>query len=202
MQIGKKIKFVFVIGSIVGLVFSALFCVFLNQMSSQVNKDRLKKSTTINIAPLKQKKKKLTRKKQLEKKQPSKPSKPRIASQLNQLNFGGAGLNWLSTEDLTDKLAGNMDDLIMTADTVDEIPTLKRSAELNYPESARNSGTQGYVTISFIVTKNGKVKKPSVTNSEPAGIFESYALASIKNWEFNPAKFEGEPVQVLSLIHI
>ena len=146
----------------------------------------------------KQKKKKLTRKKQLEKKQPSKPSKPRIASQLNQLNFGGAGLNWLSTEDLTDKLAGNMDDLIMTADTVDEIPTLKRSAELNYPESARNSGTQGYVTISFIVTKNGKVKKPSVTKSEPAGIFESYALASIKNWEFNPAKFEGEAVQVWS----
>ena len=193
-----KLKLIYAIGSIAGLLFSAFFCIFLNQYTSETNKVKLRNSTAIKVAPPKQKQKKIFKKKSKPKPQNITSTKPQLSAQLSQLSFGGSGLNWFSTDRLTKKLSGNIDDIIMTADTVDEIPTVKSTWQLEYPDSARNTGTQGYVTISFIITKQGKVKKPNVVNSQPAGVFDSYAMASLKNWVFNPAKYEGKPVRVWS----
>lgn len=198
MSGNNKLKVVFAFGSVAGLIFSALFCIFLNQYSANANKVKIRNSTAIKIAPPKQKTKKIAKKAPKPKSKTRSTSKPKLSSQLNNLSFGGTGLNWLSTDSLTDKLAGNIEDLIMTADTVDEIPSIRSTTRLVYPDSARNAGTQGYVTVSFIVSKNGKVKKPSIVSSQPPGVFDSYALASLKNWTFNPAMYEGKPVRVWS----
>lgn len=193
-----KLKILFVLGGLIGIIFSGLFSVYLNLFTSESNRHSKDSGVSMKIAPPP---KKTVVAKKVEKKKPKKKkssTKPKLSQNLAQMNFGGNGLNWLSTDSITDKLAGDVDDLVMTADTVDEIPKVKETATLEYPKFARSTGTQGYVTISFMVDRKGRVKKPQVTQSEPEGIFDSYALASLEKWVFHPAKFEGKPVQVWS----
>jgi len=86
----------------------------------------------------------------------------------------------------------------MTAEAVDEIPRPRVRAKMAYPERARERGIEGYVTVRFKVTTGGSVSSPRVVDSKPKGVFEQVALAMIRQWEFNPGTYEGEPVDVLT----
>ena len=65
----------------------------------------------------------------------------------------------------------------------------------NYPRRELYAGNQGWVKLSFVVTEDGEVIDPVVTDSSGGHRFEREALRSIRQWEFEPATWDGEPVQ-------
>ena len=71
---------------------------------------------------------------------------------------------------------------------------IERSAP-RYPQSALRSGAQGWVRLSFVVTEDGSVVDPVVEDSTGNRYFERAAMQSVESWSYEPATFDGEPVQ-------
>jgi TonB family protein len=65
----------------------------------------------------------------------------------------------------------------------------------DYPKSAVKSKAQGDVRLEIVVGTDGKVRTAKVLSS-PAGILDEPAIAAVKQWEFQPARFKGEPIAV------
>ena len=55
-----------------------------------------------------------------------------------------------------------------------------------YPMYAITRGIEGWVSIEFSVTMNGKVVNPKVIASDPPRIFEQTALTAIYQWRYPP----------------
>ncbi len=53
-----------------------------------------------------------------------------------------------------------------------------------YPMYAIKRGIEGWVSIEFAITMNGKVVNPKVTASDPPRIFEKTALKAISQWRY------------------
>lgn len=92
--------------------------------------------------------------------------------------------------------ASSDQDLVMTDDTVDEPPRPLRQAPMQYPTSAKVRGVEGYVLVSLLIGENGEVQKVRVLESSPGGVFEGVTVDSIRNWQFEPARYQGERVRV------
>ena len=68
------------------------------------------------------------------------------------------------------------------ADETRRSPVIR--VEPSYPADAR--GLSGYVIMKFEVTPYGDVRNASVTDAQPAGLFEEAALAAVNRWKYNP----------------
>lgn len=53
-----------------------------------------------------------------------------------------------------------------------------------YPPAAAARGVEGFAEVSYTVSPFGEVESPSVTSSEPAGVFDQAALATIARWRY------------------
>lgn len=63
-----------------------------------------------------------------------------------------------------------------------------------YPLYAAQNHIEGYVLFEFDIDTQGTLKNIRVLKSEPEGIFERHALASIEQWKFKPKYVNGVPV--------
>lgn len=63
-----------------------------------------------------------------------------------------------------------------------------------YPFTARRRGVEGRVVLKFIVKADGSVGTIEVVEASPRGVFEQAAVEAVKQWKFNPASKDGEPV--------
>lgn len=64
-----------------------------------------------------------------------------------------------------------------------------------YTEEARQKRIQGVVILQTIIDAEGRVTRVEVLKGLPEGLSES-AVEAVKQWRFEPAKVEGEPVPV------
>jgi TonB family protein len=64
-----------------------------------------------------------------------------------------------------------------------------------YPESARQAGAEGFVDVAFTVLRDGRVGWIRVLQAQPQGFFEPATLDGVRDWRFEPARREGEPVE-------
>lgn len=71
---------------------------------------------------------------------------------------------------------------------------VKRTAP-RYPMLELDRRRQGWVDVNFVVTDEGKVIDPVVENSSGSHRFESAALRTVEDWLYEPATWDGEPVQ-------
>ena len=71
-----------------------------------------------------------------------------------------------------------------------------------YPPWAQQRGLEGWVELTFIVTEQGTVMDPVVTDSSPKGAFEDSALAAVARWRFRPVMENGEPQPVRVFLHV
>jgi TonB family protein len=66
-----------------------------------------------------------------------------------------------------------------------------------YPVKAKRIGIEGSVTLSLVVEADGSVSDPTVLTCEPEGHgFEEAAIEAVKQWKYEPATLDGEPVAV------
>ena len=64
-----------------------------------------------------------------------------------------------------------------------------------YPSSELRRRQQGWVELNYVVTKEGEVVEPVVEASSGSRAFERAALNTVKNWRYEPAMLNGEPIQ-------
>ncbi|MES2625114.1 MAG: energy transducer TonB [Pseudomonadota bacterium] len=71
---------------------------------------------------------------------------------------------------------------------------LLERANPDYPGSALSRGEEGWVQMSFIVTKDGVVAESMVKDSSGNEAIEKAAIKALNKWKFKPATVGGEPV--------
>ncbi|MFY8351530.1 energy transducer TonB [Pseudoalteromonas sp. SSM20] len=76
---------------------------------------------------------------------------------------------------------------IVNAEAIKRVPP-------KYPISAAKEGKEGWVQLSFVVEPDGTTSNVIVENSSNP-VFESYALKSIKKWQYSPATMDGKAIQ-------
>lgn len=77
-----------------------------------------------------------------------------------------------------------------------------RYVEPEYPASARERGLTGWVEVDFTVRPDGSVGDITVVSAEPAGVFESAALASVRRWRYEPVRRDGRTVEQRARVRI
>ena len=100
----------------------------------------------------------------------------------------------------TNDLLGNIKDtkdILMTASSVDKKPRPSRTNKPpTYPKRAARDGITGKITLKILLSKEGRVLKSRVTQSMPKNVFDDAALTAVASWTFEPAMYNGEPVQI------
>lgn len=71
----------------------------------------------------------------------------------------------------------------------------ERMIEPDYPRYWREVGEQGYVTVGFEVSEQGKVKRMRLLEEYPPELFTTEALSSIRRWRFRPFEVGGQAVR-------
>jgi len=71
-----------------------------------------------------------------------------------------------------------------------------------YPYAAQLQKTEGWVHLVFIVTAEGNVLDPVVTDSEPEEIFDQASIDAALRWRFRPVTSNGVAVSTLAQIRV
>lgn len=77
-----------------------------------------------------------------------------------------------------------------------EPPTVAREVRPSYTEEARRQGIEGDVVLEIVVLRDGRVGNVRVIRSLGAGL-EQRAIEAVRQWRFNPARRQGQPVDVV-----
>ena len=64
-----------------------------------------------------------------------------------------------------------------------------------YPRRAAERGLEGYVTLEFVVTRQGTVRDPVVIESS-SSVFDRAAMEAVMRFRYRPRVIDGEPVEV------
>ena len=156
---------------------------------------------TVSQFEVEQRPKPPPQKKQRPKRQRSKPRPttapplPNLGVALSGVDFGLPGLDG-ALGDVTESLLGDAKDVVMTAESVDDPPRPVSATRPAYPARARARGIEGFVTVSFLVTADGRVADVQVLEAQPSGVFDEVALEAVRSWSFDPATYEGRAVSI------
>ena len=71
-------------------------------------------------------------------------------------------------------------------------PRPTRMVPASFPRRVDSAVRRGSVVMEFMVSEKGKPVDPTVVDSEPPGVFDRYALATIKRWRYKPDTVNGE----------
>jgi TonB family protein len=72
---------------------------------------------------------------------------------------------------------------------------LKKRVVPMYPERLRNTGREGWVRLSFVVSPDGTVADPIIEDSSGGREFERAARSAVQKWTYEPATWNGVPVE-------
>ncbi len=190
----NKIRAIAILWMLSGSAVIFLMLIMMNFFSQSPEKEKVEYSAQFEV----KKPAKIEPEKQVVKKKISKPSRitpplmHQMSSDITGLDLGLPAFMLGDTSD--DSLLGNTADVVMTSDMVDTTARALSRAQVEYPRRAKAKDIEGYVVISLLIDKSGRVETAKVIESEPAGVFEEKALKSIKSWIFEPAKFKGKAV--------
>src|SRR5262245_5330415 len=69
-----------------------------------------------------------------------------------------------------------------------------------YPLMARQTRTQGLVSLSIVINVNGAVERATVVKSIPA--LNDAAIIAVKQWKYAPTLVDGTAVPVTMVVHV
>ena len=185
--------------SLVGTAAVTLLVLTMNGGTLEKSDDGDDAATTFQVEPQKKKKPKPQRKPKPKPKPKSSkppPPTPMIGGNLSGLAFGLEGLEGLGPDSDLSALIGDVGNVVMTEEAVDDPPVPVHQVAPEIPPRAIQKGITGRVTLSMLVTSEGNVSDVKVVEAQPPGVFEESATAAVRQWRFQPAQYEGRPVSI------
>ncbi len=179
--------------------------IMMNSLTTKLEEDDSKAEVTFTIEHTKPKKKKERPKKmEVKKKRTGQSQKQRAIAPLPQLGSSVSGIQvempdyeGMNMTTASESLIGEVDNVVMTEDTVDNKPVASFTQQPVYPSRARSKNINGNVMLNILIGKDGAVKKIKVLEVDPEGYkFEQAAVNAVRNWRFQPATYKGKPVKV------
>ena len=67
--------------------------------------------------------------------------------------------------------------------------------EPDYPQLAKARGLEGWITFSFTVTREGRVKDVAIVDADPPKVWDAATLRAVSNWRYQPRMKDGVPVE-------
>lgn len=173
----------------------------MNKEIIKPKKEKVERVITMTVKPPKPPKKKKQQKKKRKPKKQSKQSRPvtpppNLGVSFSGVDFGLPEFNFNQNAGMSDALIDDVDDMVMTEDTVDEKPVLRVGTPPQYPARARNNNIEGRVVLNILVGSDGSPKMVKVVEATPSGVFDSAALSSARGYKFKPAMYKDRPVEV------
>lgn len=176
--------------------------VAMNEMSEGPQESDVERQVAFDPPP----KKKPPRKKDRPKPEPKKqkqrpvnapPPAPNLAGSLSSVSLGMPDVDMSEMDDMTGSLLGEARATVMTEDSVDNKPRPMQRTSADYPARARSKGVEGYVRLSLLINEYGQIERVKVLEAKPSGQgFEEAAAQSVRQWSFEPATYQGEPVKI------
>ena len=80
---------------------------------------------------------------------------------------------------------------MLTRSELEPVEVIKRVSPI-YPLIAKQRRLSGTLLVNALVTKTGKVSNLTLVSGPP--VFRDAAFDAIKQWQFKPAKLNGEPI--------
>lgn len=180
-------------------VFGSLW--WMNEHGTMAPPTEKRDAVAFEIAPPPEKPKserpKTERKRQTNKSvSPKLAPSPSLGSALPGLSFDLPGFESSDLGNVGQDLLGAdaTKNMVMTEESVDKKPVARRQDAPPFPDKARQRGIQGFVKLNLYITTEGSVEKVRVLEAEPQGIFEDSAVAAAQSWQFEPAEYNGAPV--------
>lgn len=196
-RVGKYLAAV--ISMIAGSTLVLGLVILMNRLAPTVEKASAPEATKLAVVKQPKPKPKKEVKRQKPKSKPKRLTPPAPLAGLDSALSGiDLGLPGLATDDLSalnDQLLGDTEVGTMTEDSVDVPPRPISQGSFKYPGSAKKRGVTGYVVLSLLIDEDGEVIQVNVLESSPSGVFDASAVAGIKQWQFEPAKYQGENVK-------
>jgi protein TonB len=127
--------------------------------------------------------------------QPSLAPPPDIGSNLSGIAVALPGIETQGVDTVSESLLGDLDDVALTEDAVDEPPSFRNRVVPEYPERARQREIEGAVLITVLVGTDGRVQSTQILESNPPGIFDDAVIAAVTQSTFEPAMYRGNPVE-------
>mgnify|MGYP006287963461 FL=1 len=201
----------------VGAKISAFLCIVLaapatfglviamNKLTSGLEEETGPKVVQFSIDRQEKKKKKKQKPQQLniQRRTAGRSRQKRSLAPLPELGNGVSGIKVDMPEyegaeltSVSGSMLGNLDNVVMTEDTVDNRPVIKRRTPIQYPPRARKQNIQGRVVLNILIGRDGRVEKIKILEAEPKGVFEEPAVRSVKQWVFIPATYKNKPVRM------
>ncbi|MCB1154602.1 energy transducer TonB [bacterium] len=157
-------------------------------------------ATNISIQKPVPKKKMPVKKREIPKRKAARKSPraplPKIGGGLGGFSFGIPDFDAAALGDVSGKLLGDMDAMVMSEEAVDDPPTVRSRPAAVYPSRARAKGITGSVTLSLLIDETGQVERVQILEASPPGIFDEAAREAVQNWRFDPASYKGKHVKV------
>ncbi|MGD8860990.1 MAG: energy transducer TonB [Myxococcales bacterium] len=178
------------------------FIVLMNEYSTPPPKEEQKASTAFKVEkkkkPPPRRKKPKPKPRRAQRNAPKRAPTPNLSSAISDVAIDIPGFDGSQLGNLSDQVLGQTSKkMVMDENSVDEPPRpVNRVAPDEYPPKARKAGISGYVTMNLLIGTSGDVERVKVLDSEPVGIFEDVAVATIRRWRFQPAVYQAEHVRV------
>jgi protein TonB len=96
-------------------------------------------------------------------------------------------------------VGGTVGAIVLPEDAVPPMP-LKSNTTPAYPQEARAGGKTGTVILKVVILADGHVADVQVMRGDEP--FVSAAVAAVKTWRYEPARYKGQPITVYRIIQI
>jgi len=184
---------------LVGFAMLIFMLSMINRAIEMNEHDKTQRSIQFEVKAA-TKKSKPVRKPKKHKSKAQKISPPSVSMDLLNMELSGIdlGLSSFAADDIGNvdqKLLGDIKNVVMSGDMVDQKAEAKYTVAVTYPARARAKELEGFVILSLLIAETGKVIKVKVIESDPADVFDSSAVNAVKKWLFTPARYKGEPVK-------
>jgi protein TonB len=120
---------------------------------------------------------------------------PDVGGSLSGIQVDVPGFEGAGVDQVAESLLGDLDNVALTEDAVDNPPQFRNRVAPEYPERARQRELEGRVLVTALIGVDGRVQQMQVLEANPPGVFNDAVLAALGGSTFDPATYQGNPVE-------
>lgn len=68
-------------------------------------------------------------------------------------------------------------------------------AQPEFPDRARIDSIEGWVTVSYVIGRDGRVSNVAIVAAQPRNVFEGAVRKAVRSWRFEPVTVDGQTVE-------